>query len=133
MYRQVHRVFSPLLEMLTDHHESQYDKVACMALQVVAILSSSQASKEMDSSATSPDTPVKGGKGDRGKASKQDTHVVVKPQPMLNEYFHKFMVEILKMFDSDKALLENKGSFLIRYETRNFCGYVIFAHNDSIQ
>lgn len=32
----------------------------------------------------------------------------------LNKYFRTFMVELLRMFDTDQSLLDNKGSFVIR-------------------
>ena len=95
--------------MLTDYHDSQYDKVVRMALQVVAILSSSKASMETESN-ESVSAPV------LWKASPTPSAAdkLVKSKLQLNEYFHKFMVELLKMFDSDRMLLENKGSFIIR-------------------
>ena len=36
----------------------------------------------------------------------------------LNKYFTNFMVELLRMFDTDRTLLENKGSFVIRSVSR---------------
>ena len=130
VYRQANKLFSPLLDMLADHHDSQYDTVACMALQVVSILSTSQAGIEPESSDPPPPQPTRGGtkakestgSSSSGKSSKlvkpplaEKPAVALKPQVMrLNEYFQKFMIELLKMFDSDRALLENKGSFIIR-------------------
>ena len=32
----------------------------------------------------------------------------------LNKYFKTFVVELLRMFDTDRSLLESKGSFVIR-------------------
>lgn len=130
----MNKLFSPLLEMLTDHHDSQYDKVVCMALQVVSILSSSRASSnksEPASAATSATTTTtttttevspRRAKGkdspklttaSSGKAQHQQLPPPA-PLPRPNNYFHRFMVELLKMFDSDRTLLENKGSFIIR-------------------
>jgi hypothetical protein len=33
----------------------------------------------------------------------------------LNKYFRTFLVELLGMFETDRSLLDNKGSFVIRY------------------
>ena len=33
----------------------------------------------------------------------------------LNKYFRTFLVELLRMFETDRSLLDNKGSFVIRY------------------
>ena len=32
----------------------------------------------------------------------------------LNKYFRTFLVELLRMFETDRSLLDNKGSFVIR-------------------
>ncbi len=111
--------------MLTDHHDSQYDKVARMTLKVVAILSSSEASVPLSSSDPSPISPThRGGKtaketsnpllAKKGNAGKAAIAQQKDQQPKLNQYFQKFMVELLKMFELDATLLENKGSFVIR-------------------
>ena len=47
-----------------------------------------------------------GGGGVRGEASGEVTP--------LNKYFRSFMVELLRMFDTDRSLLDTKGSFVIR-------------------
>lgn len=111
--------------MLTEHNDIQYDKVAKMALLVVATLSSSKGSSPTSSPNTSdnrqapptqehkesqqppPVAPRTGGK----QAGKQQLQVV---QPQLNKYFHMFMVELLKLFEGNRVLLEDKGSFIIR-------------------
>ena len=103
--------------MLGDHHDKEYDKVACMTLEVVSMLSYSEAGIEGAESST---PTAKDGKGVSPAPSSTSSgaskhQVTPRAQPKLNEYFRKFVVELLKMFDSDKALLENKGSFLIRY------------------
>ena len=115
--------------MLNDHRDNQFDKVARMALNVVSILSRSEVGMETESSdpatSSSKDSPRK---KDRlspvpsssssattsSSTGKQQQAAAVRPQPRLNEYFRKFVVELLKMFDSDRPLLENKGSFIIR-------------------
>ena len=35
-------------------------------------------------------------------------------QRLLNTYFTKFMINLLKLFSSDRQLLEERGSFIIR-------------------
>ncbi len=131
MYRQANKLFSPLLEMLTDYRDSQYDKVARMALQVVSVLSTSE---DPELPAPYPSPPATRG----GLKTRESTHsaaakqaAVGKTHNRLNEYFRKFMVELLNIFDSDRPLLEEKGSFLIRYVTvphRVICaGYQCFT------
>lgn len=34
---------------------------------------------------------------------------------VLNTYFTKFMINLLRLFNSDRKLLEDKGSFIIRF------------------
>ena len=112
--------------MLTDHHDNQYDKVACMALRVVSILSSSEVGKELDQSKppiTASKPLITKGVATKPAATKPPV-LAKKPvvgaelEPVrmqkLNEYFRKFVVELLKMFEQDRTLLENKGSFIIR-------------------
>lgn len=105
--------------MLIDHFDVQYDKVVRMALQVVATLSSSKGSSSLvNGEKNSP--PLKEIKGKESSVStarwKQQQQQLVKQQnlPQLNKYFHTFMVELLKLFDSNRTLLETKGSFIIR-------------------
>lgn len=92
-----------------------------MALKVVSILSSSEAGKVLDQSKP----PIPASKHLVTKATKRSDpppvpakKPVVGAEPMktqkLNEYFRKFVVELLKMFDQDRTLLEDKGSFIIR-------------------
>ena len=93
-----------------------------MALQVISILSASKDYPEVDThhlapqltqqrthKHTSPSTAVasKGGSGVQLK-------LPAKPHPQLNKYFRLFLVELLKLFDRDRSLLEKKGSFIVR-------------------
>ena len=128
VYRQASRLFNPLLDMLTEHSDLQYDKVVKMALLVVATLSSSKGSsptgnpgsadtrqapaaphepKQKEQATSSPPVAGRGGK----QPGKQQQPLA---QPQLNKYFHMFMVELLKLFDCNRTLLEAKGSFIIR-------------------
>lgn len=36
--------------------------------------------------------------------------------PTMNSYFHKFMINLLKRFSSERKLLETRGPFIIRSE-----------------
>ena len=36
-------------------------------------------------------------------------------QRLMNTYFTKFMINLLRMFSTDRKLLEDRGSFIIRY------------------
>lgn len=102
--------------MMTEHLDVQYDKVVRMALQVVATLSSSKGST---SPGNSDPPPKPEGKGKESSATPARGKQLVKHQPSqsqppLNKYFHMFIVELLKLFDSNGTLLESKGSFIIR-------------------
>ena len=44
----------------------------------------------------------------------------------LNKYFRLFLVELINMLNTDRILLENKGSAIVRYEQ----GYV--GHSSAI-
>lgn len=115
VYQQANKLFSPLLEMLTDHRDSQYDKVVRMALQVVSILSSSEVGMEPEPKAPARTPPPVRTSAKWKEPTPPTKQGVAKPHPRLNEYFRKFMVELLRMFESDQVLLEKKGSFIIRY------------------
>ena len=118
-----------------------------MALQVVAILSSSKGAAEVDGDVIKDSTPsgatqkqlidatptgskfgspksqhsrfgkasstaataTKAGEGG-GVAVGRATGEVTS----LNKYFRTFLVELLRIFDTDRSLLDNKGSFVIR-------------------
>ena len=38
----------------------------------------------------------------------------------LNKYFRTFLVELLRMFETDRSLLDSKGSFVIRYDWHDY-------------
>lgn len=97
-----------------------------MALQVIAILSTSKAGLELESSlAVSSTTPLPSStpppptpssvisKNNRSHI-KGTAPTLTTPHPYLNKYFRLLVVELLKMFDSDKTLLDRKASFIIR-------------------
>ena len=90
-----------------------------MALQVITTLSTSRAGIELESSSSSSSS---------NKAASKTTTPTPTPQPHLNKYFRMSLVELLKMLDSNKVLLEKKGSFIIRLESaQSHCEPVLFA------
>ena len=91
------------LTFLTSH------QVVRMALQVIATLSTSRAGLELESSSSSSSSSS-------SKAVSKSTTPTPTPHPHLNKYFRMLLLELLKMFNSSKTLLERKGSFIIRYE-----------------
>jgi vacuole morphology and inheritance protein 14 len=110
IYRQAGKLFPPLLEMLTDIS----DRVLNLTLQVIATLSMSNTEEEpLEEIITIPKT--KPGKG-RGTSTSSDD----KSSIVFNKYFKLFLVELIKLFNSDRILLENKGSLIVRH----LCVYV---------
>ena len=39
-------------------------------------------------------------------------------EKLLNTYFTKFMINLLSMFSTDRKLLDDRGSFIIRYNLK---------------
>ena len=87
-------------------------QVVRLALQVISILSTSKASLELESAENEPEQKKP------GKATKNSAAATAgkgaTPRAYLNKHFRLFLVELLKMFDKDRALLDQKGSFIIR-------------------
>ena len=104
--------------MLIDHFDIQYDKVVRMALQVVATLTSSKGSTSLVNGEKKTPSTLEVKVKESGmfplRGKQQQQPVKLQNQPQLNKYFHMFMVELLKLFDSNRTLLETKGSFIIR-------------------
>ena len=67
--------------------------------------SKSQLSRFGKATTTTAAKPAEGGVAVGGATSE------VTP---LNKYFRTFMVELLRMFETDRLLLDTKGSFVIR-------------------
>eukprot|EP00731_Ephydatia_muelleri_P026917 Em0018g1017a len=101
IYNQAGKLFLPLLEMLTDPS----DKVLRMALKAIAVLSTSKASLEVEP----PPVHVHSTEG-LSQAQTAD----VSSRTHLNKYFRLFLVELLRMFNSNRVLLDNKGPSIIR-------------------
>ena len=89
-----------------------------MALQVISILSASKDYPEVDTHHLAPQLTERTHKHtapSTAMASKGGSGVPsAKPHPQLNKYFRLFLVELLKLFDRDRSLLEKKGSFIVR-------------------
>ena len=80
-------------------------KVLRMALKAIAVLSTSKASLEVEP----PPVHVHSTEG-LSQAQTAD----VSSRTHLNKYFRLFLVELLKMFNSNRVLLDNKGPSIIR-------------------
>ena len=80
-------------------------KVLRMALKAIAVLSTSKASLEVEP----PPVHVHSTEG-LSQAQTAD----VSSRTHLNKYFRLFLVELLRMFNSNRVLLDNKGPSIIR-------------------
>ena len=89
-----------ILSLVISYFEFQ---VVLLDLEVLAEISSSPAGQRQapsgDAALTIP-SPVK--------------HAVESSHSM-NGYFTKFMISLLDLFSTDRQLLEDRGSFIIRY------------------
>ncbi|KAM8946669.1 protein VAC14 homolog isoform 2-T2 [Pelodytes ibericus] len=117
MFRHTDSLFPILLRTLSD----ESDEVILKDLEVLAEIASSPAG-QTDSSSDSPDQPaglsalqvptsgrgsLQGGSSARGTECSPST-------PTMNSYFHRFMINLLKRFSSERKLLETRGAFIIR-------------------
>lgn len=119
MFRHTDSLFPILLKTLSD----ESDEVILKDLEVLAEIASSPAG-QTDSSNDGSElfsgqstlhvpSPARGvqpgsaGEGGRGLESSPST-------PTMNSYFHRFMVNLLKRFSSERRLLETRGAFIIR-------------------
>ena len=76
-----------------------------MALKVIAVLSTSKASLEAEATPAHTHSV-------EGAPQLQPTDA--SPRTHLNKYFRLFLVELLKLFNSNRTLLDNKGPSIIR-------------------
>ncbi|KAG8562377.1 hypothetical protein GDO81_015658 [Engystomops pustulosus] len=117
MFRHTDLLFPILLKTLSD----ESDEVILKDLEVLAEIASSPAGQS-NSANEEPvggqtklqvPSPARGvlpgscGEGARGLESSPST-------PTMNSYFHRFMVNLLKRFSSERKLLEIRGAFIIR-------------------
>lgn len=116
MFRHTDSLFPILLRTLSD----ESDEVILKDLEVLAEIASSPAGQtdpnndgsELYSGQSTLCVPplargVQLGEGARGLESSPST-------PTMNSYFHRFMVNLLKRFSSERRLLETRGAFIIR-------------------
>ncbi len=110
-----------------------------MALQVLSILSASKVGLDIDAQTEpapqptlTPTQPTQAAdrkpkaptdsrtrspvqaKAKTSAEAKTRAATITESKPQLNKYFRLFLLELLKMFGTDHALLEKKGSFIIR-------------------
>ncbi|XP_006816625.1 protein VAC14 homolog [Saccoglossus kowalevskii] len=90
IFNHVEELFPVLLKTLSDTS----DEVVLLDIEVLAEIASSTAGA--------------------GKDCKDVGGSSVEPVPGMNVYFTKFMVNLMKLFSTDKHLLEDRGSFIIR-------------------
>ncbi|XP_069595644.1 protein VAC14 homolog isoform X3 [Ranitomeya imitator] len=117
MFRHTDLLFPILLKTLSD----ESDEVILKDLEVLAEIASSPAGQS-DAVVEEPaavhtklqvPSPARGalpgscGEGARGLEISPST-------PTMNSYFHRFMVNLLKRFSSERKLLETRGAFIIR-------------------
>ncbi|XP_075694360.1 protein VAC14 homolog isoform X2 [Rhinoderma darwinii] len=115
MFRHTDLLFPILLKTLSD----ESDEVILKDLEVLAEIASSPAgqSDAVNDEPTAGQiklpvpSPARGalpsGSGARGLENSPST-------PTMNSYFHRFMVNLLKRFSSERKLLETRGAFIIR-------------------
>ena len=89
-------------------------QVVLLDLEVLAEISSSAAGQE--ATVETENTPLQ-----RAVASAHN----------MNSYFTKFMVSLLKIFSTDRQLLEDRGAFIIRYVLGIIC-YLICVWSSPI-
>ncbi|CAH1779830.1 unnamed protein product [Owenia fusiformis] len=97
IFIHVDELFPLLLKTLSD----PADEVVLLDLEVLAEISSSEAGKQF--SPKSPDSKIPDSIQEGINASHS-----------MNKFFTRFMVDLLKLFSTDRQLLEDRGSFIIR-------------------
>ncbi|XP_072277852.1 protein VAC14 homolog [Pyxicephalus adspersus] len=118
MFRHTDSLFPILLKTLSD----ESDEVILKDLEVLAEIASSPAGQTdftndsdlfSGQSSLHVPSPARGvqpastGEGTRGLENSPST-------PTMNSYFHRFMVNLLKRFSSERRLLDIRGAFIIR-------------------
>ena len=79
-------------------------------------LSSTNLQEKVRHSDTQSESSSSSSSSSSSKSVSKSTTPTPTPHPHLNKYFRMLLLELLKMFNSSKTLLERKGSFIIRYE-----------------
>jgi len=96
LFQHIEQLFPSLVKTLSDPS----DEVVLLDLEVLADISAS--------SAGSPQRKQPGG-------GAQNEDPPPHQQNLLNTYFTKFMINLLKIFSTDRQLLEDRGPFIIRH------------------
>jgi len=95
IFGQIEELFSKLLETLSDPS----DEVVLLDLEALAEISASPAGPPRNSPPQSM------------SESAEQTSA---PHRQLNKYFHKFMHNVMQLFRTDRKLLDERGSFILR-------------------
>ena len=84
-------------------------QVVLLDLEALAEISSNPAGRQ------NKNVVKEAGQGKSQESKESTTAVEGKEITGLNHYFDKFMLELIKLFHTDPSLLEEKGTFIIRY------------------
>ena len=96
IFKHIERLFPALVKTLSDPS----DEVVLLDLDVLADISASAAGPPQN---------------DEGKQGILSVPTQLSGQNKLNIYFTKFMINLLKIFSTDRQLLEERGPFIIRH------------------
>ncbi|XP_020613432.1 protein VAC14 homolog [Orbicella faveolata] len=100
IFGQIEQLFPELLKTLSDPS----DEVVLLVLEALAEISASPAGPPRNS-------PSQSMSESSSPASSEQTSA---PHRQLNKYFHKFMNNVMSLFRTDRKLLEERGSFILR-------------------
>uniref|UniRef100_A0A8C9S2V0 Protein VAC14 homolog n=1 Tax=Scleropages formosus TaxID=113540 RepID=A0A8C9S2V0_SCLFO len=108
MFRHTDSLFPTLLKTLSD----ESDEVILKDLEVLAEIASSPAGQSdttgsCDNTSCRLELPV-------SASTKAGQPCVCESSPLMNSYFHKFMINLLRRFSLERKLLDMRGAFIIR-------------------
>lgn len=95
LFKHMEKIFPVLLDRVSDSS----DDVVMADLEVLSVISATEGGLPMSSEITSPDKTA------NGTSSAKN----------MNEYFYKFLLNLVAKFRIDGKLLEEKGCFIIRH------------------
>ncbi|PVD20795.1 hypothetical protein C0Q70_18956 [Pomacea canaliculata] len=105
-FRYIHVFFQLLMDALTDPS----DDVVLLDLEVLSEISSNPAGLGL--------SPNQDGEGDKGESEStllpSPVKQIVEARQGLNQYFTRFMVQLMALFKQERQLLDDRGSFIIR-------------------
>ncbi|CAH3026669.1 unnamed protein product [Porites evermanni] len=102
IFGQIDQLFPKLLDTLSDPS----DEVVLLDLEALAEISASPAGPPRNSSTQSM--------SEAGSPVSSSSDQTSAPHRQLNTYFHKFMHNVMQLFRTDRKLLEERGSFILR-------------------